>query len=151
MHLTEQDRERIRTILAEYMDQEEVQSMKKYMQHGSTSTYDHCMNVVRLSYWLNRRFHLKANERALLIGAFLHDFYLYDWHEKSDWHRFHGFRHPFFASRNARRHFQIGALEEDIIENHMWPLTFRHAPKSREAVIVCLADKCCSLTETIGA
>lgn len=151
MYLTEQDRDKIRNILSEYMERKEVQSMKQYLQHGHTTTYDHCMNVVRLSYWLNRRFHLKANERALLIGALLHDFYLYDWHEKSDWHRFHGFHHPFRACKNARRHFKIGGLEEDIIENHMWPLTLRHMPKSREAAIVCLADKYCSLMETVGA
>lgn len=150
MYLSEQDKKRIRDILSEYEREPDVQSMKQYMQHGHTTTYEHCMNVVRFSYWLNRRFHLKANERALLIGAFLHDFYLYDWHEKSDWHRLHGFYHPFRACRNAKRRFGIGALEEDIIENHMWPLTLRHMPKSREAAIVCLADKYCSFMETVN-
>lgn len=151
MYLSETDRKRIRKILYAYMTNEEVQSMKQYIQHGSTSTYEHCMNVVRLSYWLNHRFHLKADERSLLIGAFLHDFYLYDWHEKSDWHRLHGFYHPFRACQNAKKFFEIGELEADIIENHMWPLTLRHVPRSREAAIVCLADKCCSLLETVGA
>lgn len=151
MYLSDNDRVRIRKILKEYMTHEEVQSMKKYMQHGSTSTYEHCMNVVRFSYWLNHRLHLNANERALLIGALLHDFYLYDWHEKSDWHRLHGFNHPFRACKNARQVFGVGELEADIIENHMWPLTLRHIPRSREAIIVCLADKCCSFLETIEA
>lgn len=147
MYLSESDRKRIQKILSIYLTHEEVQSMKQYVQHGSTSTYEHCMNVVRLSYWLNRRFHLKADERSLLTGALLHDFYLYDWHEKSDWHRLHGFYHPARACRNAKKVFRINDLEADIIENHMWPLTLRHIPKSREAAIVCLADKCCSLAE----
>lgn len=151
MYLSENDQKRIRKILYFYMTHEEVQSMKAYIQHGSTSTYEHCMNVVRLSYWLNRRLHLNANERALLIGALLHDFYLYDWHEKSGWHRLHGFFHPARACKNARQIFHIGELEADIIENHMWPLTFRHIPRSREAAIVCLADKCCSVLETVSA
>ncbi|MDO4261354.1 MAG: HD domain-containing protein [Eubacteriales bacterium] len=151
VHLSGEERRQIREVLREYQQQAEVQSMRKFIQHGRTTTYEHCMNVVRFSYWLNRKFHLKANERALLIGALLHDFYLYDWHEKSTWHRLHGFSHPFRASRNAKKLFRIGPVEENIIESHMWPLTLRHYPKCREAAIVCVADKCCSVLETVSA
>ncbi len=151
MRLTAKDCERIHRLLSGYEKQPEVQLMKRYLQHGKTNTYEHCMNVVRLSYWLNQRLHLKADERALLIGALLHDFYLYDWHEKDSHPRLHGFHHPFRACRNAERVFGISGLEAGIIESHMWPLTFRHVPKSREAVIVCVADKWCSIMETIGA
>lgn len=147
MHLSETDIRKIENILYRYENQAEVQSMKKYVQHGSTSTYEHCIHVVFLSYWLKNRFHIKVNEKSLLVGALLHDFYLYDWHEKSSWHRLHGFHHSFRACKNARKVFQISDLEADIIENHMWPLTLRHIPRSREAAIVCLADKCCSLLE----
>ena len=31
----------------------------------------------------------------------------------------------------------------------MWPLTFRHIPPCREAVIVCLADKYCAIVESM--
>ena len=147
-HLTKEDRQKIHQILKRYQEDTKVQSMHGFVQHGKTSTYQHCMNVVKLSFWLNKHLHLSANERELLIGALLHDFYLYDWHEKSTWHRWHGFRHPSRASRNAKRRFHIGAKEENIIKSHMWPLIPWQIPKSREAVIVCLADKCCSLYET---
>lgn len=150
IHLTSRDRKHIHEILKTYQAQKEVQSMQKFVQHGHTSTYQHSMNVVRLSYWLNKRFHLHADEKALLVGALLHDFYLYDWHEKSTWHRWHGFSHPFRAAGNARKIFKINEKEKQIIESHMWPLTLRHMPVSREAVIVCLADKCCSVIETVG-
>ena len=90
-----------------------------------------------------------AQKTEDLVGPYeLHDFYLYDWHEKSTWHRWHGFSHPSRAWENARRHFPMGAKEENIIRSHMWPLIPWQIPKSREAVIVCLADKCCSLYET---
>ena len=150
IHLTSRDRKHIHEILKTYQAQKEVQSMQKFVQHGHTSTYQHSMNVVRLSYWLNKRFHLHADEKTLLVGALLHDFYLYDWHEKSTWHRWHGFSHPFRAAGNARKIFKINEKEKQIIESHMWPLTLRHMPGSREAVIVCLADKCCSVIETVG-
>ena len=149
VRLTEQDKKQIRQILENYLSKEEVRSMQEYIQHGRTSTYAHCINVVKLSYWLNKKFHLNADKGSLLVGALLHDFYLYDWHEKSDWHKWHGFSHPFRAARNAHHIFRIGKQERQIIESHMWPLTLRHMPKSREAVIVCIADKCCSLYETV--
>ena len=97
IHLTSRDRKSIHEILKTYQVQKEVQSMQKFVQHGHTSTYQHSMNVVRLSYWLNKHFHLHADEKALLVGALLHDFYLYDWHEKSTWHRWHGF--PILSGR----------------------------------------------------
>lgn len=93
-HLSKEDRQRIHQILKQYQEDSKVQSMHGFVQHGRTSTYEHCMNVVKLSFWLNKHLHLSANERALLAGALLHDFYLYDWHEKSTWHRWHGFSHP---------------------------------------------------------
>ena len=39
--------------------------------------------------------------------------------------------------------------ERNIIRSHMWPLTITAVPACREAVIVCIADKWCSLVETL--
>ena len=38
--------------------------------------------------------------------------------------------------------------EKDIIKKHMWPLTISAVPMCREAWIVTMADKWCSLMET---
>ena len=148
MQLSVTERERLYAILEKYDQNPKVQQMREFIQHGDVTTYQHCKNVVLVSCWLNHRLHLGADETSLAVGAFLHDFYLYDWHEKSTWHRWHGFSHPSRAWKNARRHFPMGAKEENIIRSHMWPLIPWQIPKSREAVIVCLADKCCSLYET---
>mgnify|MGYP002745451990 CR=1 FL=1 len=92
---------------------------------------------------------------ALAVGGFLHDFYLYDWHKTSSFHglrrlfEMHGFSHPGSACVNAKRYFQITKKEQNIIQSHMWPLTFRHVPTCREAVIVCLADKYCAVVESM--
>ena len=50
---------------------------------------------------------------------------------------------------NAQRVFHITKKEQSIISCHMWPLTFRHVPTCREAVIVCLADKYCAVVESM--
>ena len=50
---------------------------------------------------------------------------------------------------NARNYFQITQKEQNIIRSHMWPLTVRHRPTCREAVIVCLADKYCAVVESM--
>ncbi len=127
-----------------------VQKMKKYKQHGSVTTYDHCERVARTSYLISRRLHLKTRNEELVRGAMLHDLFLYDWHaEDNGEHRLHGYTHPAAALKNAKAHFKLSRREEDIIANHMWPLTLRHIPRSKEAYIVCLADKICSLEETL--
>ena len=155
MQLSETEREKLTVILEKYDHHPEVQKMREFIQHGSVTTYQHCKNVVLVSFWMNRRLRLGADETSLAVGAFLHDFYLYDWHKKGTFyglHRLfemHGFSHPGSACVNARRVFQITKKEQDIISCHMWPLTFRHVPTCREAVIVCLADKYCAVVESM--
>ncbi|MEE3307537.1 HD domain-containing protein [Sharpea azabuensis] len=124
-----------------------VYLMHNYIQHGSITTYDHCLSVASMSYWLNRKFHLHSDEKQLIRGAFLHDYFLYDWHHYEG--NLHGFSHPHTALINAREDFMLTRKEENIIRSHMWPLTFWHYPQSREAVIVCLADKIVSTKETL--
>ena len=64
-------------------------------------------------------------------------------------HRLHGFFHPIVALKNAKLYFNdINLIEENMISSHMWPLTFRKIPKCREAFLLCMVDKYCSLLET---
>ena len=149
MKLSQTDRERIEGILRDLKEDAAVLRMKRFIQHGRVSTYEHCERVAQLSYWLNRKLHLHADERALLRGAMLHDFFLYDWHEIDDSHKWHGFQHAGVARKNAVKHFGVGKREQQVIQSHMWPLNLTQLPRCREAWIVCLADKCCSLRETL--
>ncbi len=150
MKLTEEEELIFYELLRDYLYNEQVMEMKSYIQHGTVTTYDHCRQVARLSFVLNRRLHLNADEKVLTVGAMLHDYYLYDWHVDGDGsHRLHGLTHPRVASENAARHFQINEHVQAVIRTHMWPLTITKVPKSREALVVSLADKICSLNETL--
>ena len=128
---------------------EQVQEMKQYVQHGNTSTLTHCLVVAYYSYRLALWLPIRFSYKSLIRGALLHDFYLYDWHIPDQSHKLHGFVHPRIALTNARRYFILNSIEEDIIRKHMWPLTLNTLPASREALLVCLVDKLCSLAETL--
>ena len=80
----------------------------------------------------------------------LHDYFLYDWHDKyhRDVKHLHGFYHPGIALKNALKEYKLTEREKDIIKKHMWPLTVV-PPQCREAWIVTAADKYCSLLETM--
>ena len=121
--------------------------MKRYRQHGGITTYDHCENVAKLSYLMNKRLHIGADTQVMLVGAFLHDLCLYDWHDKDPAHRLHGYTHAETARQNAVRYFHVGQREQDIIYCHMWPLNITRVPHSKEAWIVCMADKLCAVHE----
>ena len=80
---------------------------KSYIQHGSTSVYEHSVKVAYTSLYFARRFRLNIDEKSLIRGALLHDYFLYDWHEKDKSHRLHGFYHPSTALRNAKEDFAL--------------------------------------------
>ena len=87
---------------------------------------------------------------SLAKGAMLHDFYLYQARgNKKIGTKEHWFGHPVTALKNAEKEFSLTELEKNIITSHMWPLTFLHVPRSREAVLVSLADKACAFGEMI--
>ena len=135
-------------ILEEVERESRFQETERYIQHGVTSVYRHSLAVAFYSCYLAERFQLRVRRKEMIRGALLHDYFLYDWHEKSDDHRFHGFTHPGRALRNAARDFDLTQVEKDIIQKHMFPLT-PIPPAHLESVLVCIADKVCSTYETV--
>ncbi len=132
------------------LQHEEFLKLKDYFHHNS-SIYAHVHDVAYFSYRICK--YLKLDFRSAARGALLHDFFLYDWrnHDVPDLPRekFHGLAHPAIAVANAKRHFSINDIEEDIIKKHMWPLTIV-PPKYKEAYIVSFADKYLSSREFIN-
>lgn len=124
---------------------------RSFIQHGDVSVYDHVLAVAKTSICMARvlsRVGIAVDVHALVRGALLHDYFLYDWHDQDPSHRLHGFRHPYAALRRAEEDFDLTPLERNIIVRHMFPLV-PIPPACREAWIVCLADKACALGETI--
>ena len=143
-------RTEIDTVLEEIRKDKHVQEMKKYIQHGQVSTYEHCERVAAVSYQVDKKLHLNSDRKTLLKGAMLHDFYLYDWHERGDGsHRLHGFSHAERAEKNAEKYVGADPKVQEVIRTHMWPLNLTRIPRTREAWIVCAADKYVSFCETL--
>lgn len=124
-----------------------IQEMGQYIQHGHTSCLEHCLTVSYYSFLLAKHLNLQIDEASLIRGSLLHDFFLYDWHNPNSHQPFHGFRHPRIAYTNASKYFHLTDIEADIILHHMWPPT-PTPPHTKEAYIVTLVDKWCSLKET---
>lgn len=120
---------------------------KNYIQHGSITVYAHCVNVARMSVKIAKWLPIQVNMDALVIGALLHDYFLYDWHDGKGRH-FHGFTHPECAKRNAEKDYTLSPRVKNIIARHMFPLT-PVPPTCTEAWIVCIADKICAIEETL--
>lgn len=149
MRLTDAEWKDFISYTREFLANDQFNEMKKYIQHGNTSTFTHCMVVAYYSYLFSIKLPIRMDSRSIFRGAMLHDFYLYDWHIPGQGHKLHGFTHPGCALGNSRKHFKLNPVEEDIIAKHMWPLTLTKAPKYKEALLVCLVDKICSLRETL--
>jgi uncharacterized protein len=148
MYLSQSEKAFFNECVSELLCSDKVRLMSNFIQHADVSCLDHCISVAYTSLWLSRLLGISVDCRSMIRGALLHDFFLYDWHEKSDRKGLHGFTHPKTALENARRQFALNKREEDIILRHMWPLT-PIPPKYRESYIVSFSDKICSVMETL--
>ena len=147
--LTPEERQLLRTLIADLDRAGRLALARAAIQHGSTTVFAHCVKVACFSLFLANKLRISVDTHALLRGALLHDYFLYDWHEKNAGHRFHGFTHPATALKNAQEDFMLTPVEKDIIARHMFPLC-PIPPRCREAWLVCAADKYCALLETVG-
>lgn len=131
-------------------DTDEYLSMKKYTSHANVSCYQHSINVAKDCYRFGEKHRVKCDMRSLIRGALLHDYYLYDWHDKNKGFRWHGFKHSRFALNNAMKVYDLNNIEQNIIISHMFPLNITKIPIYKESIIVTLMDKKNALSETFS-
>lgn len=135
---------------SDILNSKNFRNSSKNIQHGTMSVLQHSINVAKYSLLINEKFGINCKRKDLVRGALLHDYFLYDWHDKNhvQLYRLHGFHHPTTAYKNASKEYKLSLREKDIIKKHMWPLTIK-PPLCREAWVVTAADKYCSLLETL--
>ena len=89
LKLSEERQQLFNFVLSELEQEGNLAHEKNAIQHGLTTVYEHSVGVAGASLKLAEFFHLKVNEKALIRGALLHDYFLYDWHIKRKGHHFH--------------------------------------------------------------
>ena len=149
VRLSEEKEAKFNTLAREILSCADYEQLKGFMAHGRITLYSHSVDVARLS--LKLAGNKEIDDEDLVKGALLHDFYLYDWHDARidvPLFQMHGFTHPFTAYSEASKRFKLDEKAKNIIESHMWPLTLFTIPKSKEAWLVCLADKLVAARET---
>lgn len=117
------------------------QSMKNIKHHKYTNAYMHSIRVAYLCYLHYLKHPDKYDLNTLLRGALLHDYYLYDWHDKGNPKIRHCFVHPKRSYKNAKRDYlNINSKEKDMILHHMWPVTII-PPHTRYGWLIVRMDK----------
>lgn len=124
-----------------------VRSLAEHAHHIGTSRLQHSLNVSYYNYILCRFLHLDA--KAAARAGLLHDLFFYDrkTHEKIQ--NRHPAEHANIALYNASMLFELSEVEEDMILNHMWPMT-PHIPRHAETFVITLVDKFCASAELIS-
>jgi len=136
-------------VASPILQTEKMDQTRNHIQHGRVSCYSHCVAVSYYSLKYANRLGIRCNRESLVRGALLHDYFLYDWHEKHEPHGLHGFTHPGTALANALSDYDLDRIEKNIIARHMFPLTLV-PPRYRESLLVCMVDKVCSFAEVFG-
>lgn len=126
------------SIVQDILNSKEFQKIDNIEHHGLTRM-DHSIKVSYYAYKIAKKMHL--NYESVARGGLLHDFFLSN-EDRTTFERFIStFTHPKKALKHADIIFELNELEKDIIVGHMFPINF-HVPKSCEAWIVNIVDKC---------
>lgn len=130
------------------LSNQKMQSLRNFRQHGDVSRYEHCLSVCYWALAMARALRVRVDERSMVRGALLHDFFMYEWSDPNCHRPLHGFTHAREALRNASEVFELNAIERDVIRKHMFPMNIA-LPRYRETVFVTLADKWSATLEII--
>ena len=146
MKITIEEKNRLEDIYQAFLHDEKIIRMKDISMHRGSNCYLHSFKVAKhaIKKSLNRK---DVNLEVVLLGAILHDYYLYDWRKDRSKLKKHGKNHPNIAIENAVKDFNISEEVKKVIKSHMWPLNIKDYPNSKEAKIVSISDKAVTIGE----
>ena len=148
MKITQEQKDYLEKIYQTFLHDEKILKMKEVPMHRGSNCYEHSFKVAKraIKRALNS-LREDINLEVVLIGAILHDYYLYDWRTDRSKRKRHGRNHQFIASENASRDFDVSPKVKKVIETHMWPLNIKNYPSTIEARIVSISDKSIAISE----
>lgn len=152
MKISLEEKERLENLYQTFLNDPKIQRMKEIPMHRGSNCYEHSFKVAKKAVHYALRFpSKKLSIETIMLGAILHDYYLYDWRKDRSKRKRHAVDHEFIASENASKDFGISPEVKRIIESHMWPINFKKYPKGREAKIVSLCDKAVTIGEVFSS
>ena len=133
-------KQELENLYQSFLNNELVLKMKEIPMHRGSNCYIHSFKVCKLVMKKALKSKKEYRYKSLIIASILHDYYLYDWRKDRKLRKKHGKRHPSIANENAKRDFDIDEEVSNIIKTHMWPLTPKDFPKTKEAKLVNYVD-----------
>ena len=151
MKITEEEKSSLENLYQTFLNDEKILRMKDISMHRGSNCYEHSFKVAKKAIRKSIKSAKKnLNLEVVLIGAILHDYYLYDWRQDRSRLKGHANNHPGIAIENAIRDFDISEEVKAVIKSHMWPINIRTFPNTQEAIIVSLADKAVTIGESLS-
>ena len=148
MKITKEQKDRLENLYQSFLKDEKILRMKDISMHRGSNCYIHCFKVAKRA--VNKSLNKKdINLEVVLLGAILHDYYLYDWRKDRSKLKKHGKNHPIIAIENAIRDFNISNDVQKVIKSHMWPINIKEYPNTKEAKVVSLSDKAVTICESL--
>jgi len=138
-----EDREYLNKVY-DILENKEFKKMENIIHHEG-NRLDHSIRVSYYSYKAAKL--LKLDSEKVARAALLHDFFFEENHGATKKERtITMLKHPEYALENAKKHFELSPLEEDIILTHMFPIGPR-IPKYIESWMVDFVDDIASIYE----
>lgn len=136
--MTKKSTQEFETICQDILSNEKFNKLSNELHHG-ISRYEHSLRVARLTYRIAKLFRMK-NLQITTRAALLHDFYTNEDFENKENSVQKLSAHPIVAAENAKKCYNIGKIEENIIKSHMFPIK-GEVPKYKESWLVTAMDK----------
>ena len=134
-------------IIKDVVNSNEFREMKNYQYHKNGNLFRHCIKVAYLCYLHHKKKQMKIDIEEFVIGALLHDYFLYNLHAGDKKYRFHWFKHSKIALKNAMQKYpNLTKTQQDMIKRHMFPVTLI-PPRTKAGWLVCYYDKVAAISD----